>query len=43
MRERFEPDREFEIEILGERRRAIVSPMPFYDPRNLRPHGLTIG
>ena len=43
MRERFEPGREFEVEILGERRRAIVSPMPFYDPRNLRPHGLTMG
>ena len=29
-------DREFEIDILGERRRAIASPMPFYDPENAR-------
>ena len=43
MREHWEPDREFEIEILGERRRAIVSPLPFYDPENLRPRGLADG
>ena len=30
------PDRAFEIEILGERRRAIMSPLPFYDRENLR-------
>ena len=43
MREHFEPDREFEIEILGERRRAVVSPTPFYDPENARPRGLATG
>jgi len=40
MCEHFEPDREFEIEVLGERRRAVVSPMPFYDPENVRLRGL---
>ena len=43
MREHREPDRELEIEILGEPRRAIVSPMPFYDPDNVRPRGLATG
>ncbi|MDE0460354.1 MAG: hypothetical protein OXI15_23960, partial [Chromatiales bacterium] len=43
LREHFEPDREFEIEILGERRRAVVSPTPFYDPENVRPRGLATG
>ena len=36
MREHCEPDQEFEIEILGERRRAIASPIPFCDPENVR-------
>ena len=40
MRKHCGPDREFEIEILGERRRAVVSPMPFYDPENARLRGL---
>ena len=43
MREHCEPNRAFEIEILGERRRAIASPMPFYDPENARPRGLATG
>ena len=43
MREHFAPDREFEIEILGQRRRATVSPTPFHDPGNLRPGGLAEG
>ena len=32
-------NRDFEIEILGERRRATLSPTPFYDPRNARLRG----
>ena len=40
MREHVEPGREFEIEILGDRRRAISSPIPFYDPGNARLRGL---
>ena len=31
-----EPGAEFEIEILGERRTATVTPLPFYDPANER-------
>ena len=43
MNDHFESDREFEIEILGERRRAIASPTPFYDPENVRLRGLATG
>ena len=31
-----DPTRDFDIEILGKRRRAILSPTPFYDPQNTR-------
>jgi dimethylglycine dehydrogenase len=31
-----DPDGDFEIETLGERRRAGLSPTPFYDPQNAR-------
>ena len=43
MNDHFEPEREFEIEILGERRRAIASPTPFYDPENVRLRGPATG
>ena len=43
MREHREPDQPFEIEILGQRRRAVASPMPFYDPQNLRLRGMAEG
>ena len=43
MHDHFEPDRELDIEILGERRRAIASPTPFYDPENVRLRGLATG
>jgi dimethylglycine dehydrogenase len=34
-----DPSGDFEIETLGERRRAVLSPTPFYDPRNARLRG----
>ena len=43
MNDHFDPDHGFEIEILGERRRATASPMPFYDPENVRPRGRATG
>ena len=43
VREHCEPERGYEIEILGKRRRAVVSPMPFYDPENVRLRGLAAG
>ena len=38
-RAKTDPDDDFEIEILGERRRAVLTPTPFYDPRNARLRG----
>ncbi len=43
MREHCAPGRELDIEILGERRRAVVRAMPFYDPDNARLRGLVAG
>ena len=43
VREHCEPEPGYEIEILGKRRRAVVSPMPFYDPENVRLRGLAAG
>ncbi len=37
--DRFDPDGDFDIGILGKRRRAIVSETPFYDPQNVRLRG----
>ena len=38
-RAKADPAGDFEIEILGERRRADLSPTPFYDPQNARVRG----